>query len=111
MNWDTYFVYDEVNEHYYYKNKNEVTLPDNLPMPPTDDFRKLFAECTQLQDITALSNWDISNVKYMENMFYGCHKLQDITALSDWNINKIIDIRDMFYECHADIDLAPLLGN
>lgn len=43
-------------------------------------------------------------------MFYNCKELQDITALSNWNINKIIDIHDMFSDCHADIDLTPLLG-
>ena len=42
-------------------------------------------------------------------MFYNCKELQDITALADWNINKNIDVQYMFSDC-PDIDLIPLLG-
>ena len=143
MSWEEYFeckirtIYDTTYTRYEYKDKRVTILPADLPMPPTDTFYRMFEfckelqdisalanwdvsnvkdmtsmfwRCEQLKDITALSNWDVSDVKYMENMFYGCHKLQDITALANWNINKIIDIRDMFYDCHEDIDFTPLLG-
>lgn len=143
MSWQDYFeckirtIYDITYTHYEYKDKSITMLPDNLPMPPTDTFYRMFRDCKELQDITALSRWDVStikdmtsmfwnceqlkditalsnwnvtNVNYMQYMFYGCHKLQDITALSNWNINKFIDVHDMFYGCQADIDLTPLLG-
>ena len=143
MSWQDYFeyrirtIYDTTYTHYEYKDKSVTILPNNLPMPPTDTFYRMFRNCKELQDITALSNWDvsniknmssmfwnceqlkditalanwdISNVKYMQYMFYNCKELRDITALANWNIDKIIDVHEMFSNCYADIDLTPLLG-
>ena len=98
----------DVTEYYEYKDKDVKTLPFNLPMPPTDTFYRLFYDCKQLQDITPLANWDVSNVKNMSCMFYNCQLLQDITALTDWNVFNAEDICCLFSGCHRLQDITPL---
>ena len=108
MSWQDYFVYDNVNECYRYKNKNVITLPDNLPMPPINNFGYLFSGCKYLQDISVLANWNVSNVTNMESMFYGDKVLQDITALSKWDVSNVNDMNAMFYCCDKLQDISAL---
>lgn len=108
MSWQDYFVYDDVNECYTYKDKDVVSLPTNLPMPLMKNFRRLFAKCSKLQDITALSNWDVSEVFNMDSMFYCCHQLKDITALSTWNVSNVTNMSSMFNCCWNIQDITAL---
>ena len=93
---------------YAYKDKNVITLPSNLPMPPTDAFYYMFYHCDHLQDITVLANWDVSNVKYMNGMFDGCWRLQNITALAKWNVSNVKDMSNMFRNCIQLQDITAL---
>jgi hypothetical protein len=77
MSWQDYFedcfmdyydqddpdIYHEVM--YRYTDQDVVTLPDDLPMPPTTDLNGLFCKCDFLEDISALSKWDTSKVTDM----------------------------------------------
>ena len=47
-----------------------------------------------------LSNWDVSNVKNMEQMFYNCINLNG-KWLNKWNvtINNKYQLYNMFYKC------------
>jgi surface protein len=38
----------------------------------------MFSSCHQIQDITALANWDVSNVENMDGMFCGCYQMQNV---------------------------------
>ena len=108
MSWQDYFEYDDINECYSYKDKKVVSLPHDLPMPPIIDFTRLFAKCSKLQDITALSSWDTSNVTSMDSMFYDCQRLQDISALANWDVHNVKDMCGMFYVCHQLQDITAL---
>ena len=137
MSWQDYFVYDDVHECYRYKDKEIISLPHDLPMPPINNFGYLFSGCKYLQDISTLANWNVSNVTNMESMFYGdkvlqditalsnwdvsnvndmnamfycCDKLQDISVLSNWNLSNVTNTKDMFYGCYREADITPLLG-
>ena len=59
----------------------------------------MFYECDQLKDISALANWNVSNVERMVCMFIGCNQLEDISALANWNVSNVKDMHDMFYNC------------
>lgn len=96
MSWWNYFR--TVGTHYYYIDRSVVSLPANLPMPPTDDFSSLFYNCWRLQDITALSSWDTSNVTDMSYMFLGCLSLRDISALANWNVSNVRNMTHLFGE-------------
>lgn len=105
MSWQDYFerkdtsVNDVIVSHYVYKDKAVKALPADLPMPPMADLTGLFFECEQLQDVSALANWDVSNVTRMQLMFADCKQLQDISALSQWNTSNVTDMNCMFNSC------------
>ena len=63
----------------------------------------LFGECVSLQDISALANWDTSNVTNMDFMFIDCKELRDVTALSSWDTSKVTDMSCMFYGCDINV--------
>ena len=114
--WYRYFKheveYDDVLEkfssHYEYMDKSVKVLPADIPMPPTDDFTSLFSRCEKLQDISALANWDVYNIKNMCGMFGNCKQLQDLTPLANWDISRVEDTICMFCGCEQLQDLTPL---
>ena len=58
----------------------------------------MFWRCAQLKSVGDLSNWDVSNVKYMGSMFYECEELTSVGDLSKWNILNVEDMYTMFYD-------------
>ena len=110
--WTRYFEYRKIwpcdAKYYTYKDKSVVKLPDDLPMPPTDTFYMMFYDCQQLQDIAALANWDVSNVKDMHEMFGQCDNLRDITPLANWDVSKVETMERMFSSCDQLEDISAL---
>ena len=113
-NWERYFehkntVIDGKSVNYYvYNDKGVITLPVDLPIPPTDTFRCMFSNCSYLQDITALSKWDVSDVTDMSWMFAVCNRLQDITALAKWDVSNVKNMRGMFSTCYQLQDITAI---
>ena len=46
-----------------------------------------------------ISDWDVSNVKYMNMTFYSCKKLKSIGDISDWDVSNVKNMVGMFYKC------------
>jgi surface protein len=70
--------------------------------------RYIFAHCKQLQDISALANWDVSNVKDMESMFNECETLKNIIPLASWDVSNANQMNFMFKHCHQLHDISAL---
>lgn len=68
----------------------------------------MFSNCNNLSDISALSEWDVSNVTDMKSMFYYCRNLSDISALENWDISNVTDMSDMFDYCNSITDISAL---
>ena len=62
---------------------------------------------TKINDITALSNWDVSNVTNMSFMFFGCDA-SDLSALSNWDVGRVTDMSYMFSSCYKLIDASGI---
>ena len=45
-----------------------------------------------------VSEWDVSNVEYMQNMFHNCINFD--CDLSNWDVSKVKDMKEMFTNCH-----------
>ena len=45
-----------------------------------------------------LSNWDVSSVENMSNMFYGCKKFEG-EGLENWDVSNVTDMSNMFEYC------------
>lgn len=86
-------------ERYQLIDRSVTALPKDLPMPPTTNLSFLFAECYNLQDISALSNWDVSEVENMCYMFHNCRCLRDLSPLSDWDVSNVTNMYEMFSYC------------
>ena len=91
----------EYQKVYIYKYRNVETLPENLPMPPTNVFDCMFLGCRSLKNIDGLKNWDTSNVISMKYIFYGCESLTNIDALSNWNTSNVNVLNYAFCDCES----------
>ena len=68
----------------------------------------LFNSDTNLIDISALTNWKVSNVANMINVFSGNSNLSNINALSNWNTKNVTTMQGTFYQNTNLIDLSPI---
>ena len=48
-------------------------------------------------NLSAISNWNVKNVTNMNNIFNSCRKLEDVSAILNWNITEIA--QSMFMSC------------
>ena len=58
----------------------------------------MFYSCTNLTDITALANWNVSNVTNMTGTFYKCTNLTTLD-ISGWDTGKVTNTGDFLYNC------------
>ena len=90
--WDTSNVTDMANMFYSEKGGNYQRTVDY-----------------GLEDISDISGWDVSKVRFMDYMFYGMNKLTDVSALSGWQTDSLEETPFMFY--FSDLrSLQPLSG-
>ena len=112
--WNKYFkliktaIDGKTITYYEYMRKGDVRLPNDLPMPPTASFYRLFNNCKRLRDITALAKWNTSNVEDMRYMFYRCTQLQNIAPLAKWDVSHVKNVGNMFGRCTQLQNIAPL---
>lgn len=70
--------------------------------------KKVFYDCESLTDISALKDWNTSNVTNTDHMFYDCKSLTDISSLKDWDTENVENMKEMFDGCAALTDISPL---
>ncbi len=109
VTWEDYFELSNggLGLKYRYKDTSVKALPANLPMPPADR-GIVFSNCHDLVDISALSEWDTSNLTDMCGMFNHCHSLRDISPLKQWETKNVTDMGYMFNCCRKLEDISPL---
>ena len=52
-----------------------------------------------------ISEWDVSNVKYMSYMFHGCKSFNK--DISKWNVSKVKNNILMFFDCSIEDEYKP----
>ena len=72
------------------------------------DMSKMFYGCKSLEDVSGLSNLDVSNVTNMKYMFTYCKSLVDVSSLSEWNVSNVTDMEVMFMDCKSLVDVSSL---
>ena len=68
---------------------------------------KLFEDC-KFEKLPDISNFNTSNVLFMEKMFLGCSSLKSLPDISKFNTSNVIDMKKMFKECTSLISLPDL---
>ena len=81
-------------------NSSNQTLEFNInDSKNVTDMRWMFNQCTNLESIGDISNWDVSKVTTFSAMFELCSNLESIGDLSGWNVGSCTDMRWMFNQC------------
>jgi len=61
----------------------------------------LFAECSSLEKIREIINWNVKEVKHIKNLFNGWSSLSSINNLPHFNSDNITDISYLFSNCSS----------
>ena len=74
------------------------SLPDisNWNLSKVINISDIFEKCSSLKFLPDISKWDTSNIKYMRNIFKDCNSLVSLPDISKWNINNSTNICSMF---------------
>ena len=67
-----------------------------------------FYNCPDLMDISGLSKWNTASLVYMSISFAKCRNLKNVNALGSWNTSKVTDAREVFNECSSLKDTSAL---
>lgn len=107
--WKEYFELTTggLGRKYQYINTSVVTLPYDLPQPPSD-YPVMFSGCHYLVNIDALAKWDTTNMTSTTGMFNHCHSLEDISPLRYWDLSNVTDMRYMFNCCYELADVSAI---
>lgn len=99
-----------IDVKYHPKNKDElIEIVDKLlderginadlndiDVSKVKDFGRLFYQNTKIKNID-LSDWDVSNAEYMDEMFSGCYHFN--SDISSWDVSKVKNFSSMFSQC------------
>lgn len=80
------------------------TVRINLPTACTD-LSYTFRYCGEINDLSFISDWDVSKVTVMPYLFMGCTKAPSLDV-SKWQVGKCTNFRSTFQDCGLVTELA-----
>ena len=86
----------------------DISGLSNLDVSKITNMDHMFANCRSLVDVFALSEWDVSNVNTMLAMFLNCDSLVNLTGLSKWDVSNVGNMQAMFMDCRSLVDVFAL---
>ena len=95
-NWDWSNVHD--CSYMFQGCKNLTSVPTGLNVKPYT-MSNMFTSCSNLTDISALADMDISEVTGLNGLFEYCSSLSNINALENWDVSKVTNMCAMFSQC------------
>ena len=103
---DAFMWYDSATESIYvYSDADKFSIDGSSA--------RMFAKMLNLVDISALADFDMSNVTDTNRMFQDCNSIADLSPLANWDVSNVTDMTFMFG--HSDTgqymsitDLRPL---
>lgn len=99
---------DSTNLFYDCSDLTDLTALADWDVSNVTSMDFMFSYCSSLTDLAALANWNVSNATGMHIMFGGCSSLTDLTGLKDWNVSNVMDMGNMFYDCSGLTDITAL---
>ena len=101
-NWNTSNVTDMSFAFVGYPCLENIDGIKNLDTSKVTDMDSMFGSMdfisTNITNLSALSNWNVSNVRNMDMMFCGC-SVKSLSALSNWNVSNVTSMMQMFSSC------------
>ena len=102
-------IWEILDNRLRFKNRKVKSLPEDLELPKgCVDTSYMFFGCDALTDLSALENWDTSNVIDMSWMFKHCRNITNISSLENFDTSKVEDMSGMFYNCTNLTNISPL---
>ena len=95
----TMFFNESTSEGIFEKTKFEYMDVSDWDVSNIKYMNCMFWGCVYLKSIGDISNWDVSNVENMKYMFNCCEKLKSVGNLSKWDVSNVYNMNYMFREC------------
>ena len=70
-----------------------IIMPSDLIVT---DISTLFSNCKKLTSVDFIANWDVSNVRPMNNLFTSCNSLTSLDCIKDWDVSNVNNMSWMF---------------
>lgn len=77
----------------------KITATDIPNLSNVTDMQSMFYNCSSLNQINNINNWDVSNVQNMNFLFSGCTLFNQ--PLSNWNTSNVTSMFGMFFYADA----------
>ena len=94
---------DLINNSYY--TKNNSFGKDSIKVKKISH---MFSECSSLNIVPDISNWDITDVDDISYLFNGCKNLESLPDINKWNTRNIINMSYLFSGCESLKSLPDL---
>ena len=94
----------------FYNCTSLNTLPDisEWDTKNVNNMSYMFSGCRGLISLPDISKWNTENVTTMSYMFSNCISLKTLPDISKWNTKNVREINDMFYDCDSLISLPDI---
>ena len=92
---DTRFSSLNLTKEEQTKEEIKITL---MGIEYMTDMSYMFAKCKDLKKVIATKTY-MRNVENMRSMFEGCSNLEELSDTSHWNLEKVKTLRGLFYLC------------
>ena len=76
-------------------------------MRNVENMRSMFEGCSNLEELSDTSHWNLENVKTLRGLFYLCKNLKKIPGIDKWNPTNLQggdSCNEMFYGCSQSLD-------
>ena len=91
----SYFNEDETYNSeitYLYNNINDTKYEYTI-------MNEMFYNCSLLESINSISDWNTKIIININKMFFNCRNLLSLPDISKWNTEYITDMSGLFYNC------------
>ncbi len=92
------------------KALNNFDFLENWDVSNVTDIGFMF-ESDNLTNLNILKKWQLKSIKYMDCLFRNCTNLTDISVISEWDVSKVINIRDLFHGTSIEDDDLNAIKN
>ena len=105
-NWDTSKVEDTYCLFFGTETLTSVEALKNWDTSNNKNFLKMFL-MTSLVSLNGLEDWNTSKVTNMGSMFSWVYTLEDISAIKNWDVSQVVDFDNMFARDNIQ-DASPI---
>ena len=67
----------------------------------------MFNQCTKLEELHGMKDWDVSNITSVYAMFSGCSNLTTIDNLSGWDFKSVSQFNVSWWQCKLENTQVP----